>query len=44
MWPEQYKALRDVTEVPVKNSTNIPVIVSNAEVTEYSSNRGGVLS
>ena len=42
MWPEQYKALRDVTEVPVKDSTKVPVIVSNAEVTEYSSSRGGV--
>ena len=44
MWPDQYRALRDVThEVPVKNSTKVPVMVSNEKVTEYNSNRGGVV-
>ena len=40
MWPEQYKALRDMTEVPVITSTKkVPVVVSNAKVT-VSSSRG----
>ena len=43
MWPEQYRALREITEVPVKNvknDTKVPVAVSNAKVTKCSSSSG----